>query len=199
MKPPKQLGGANVPKNFLFSGKPLISYNYMFVTDIWRILGILIGPSTYELRFEAPDWGGMTPGGYFRRRVWIDTSFDARNDSLPVKDALAFLDQATRLNPFHPQYHYGIKAGAYFLQRRYQDAIDAYKLVPGLSSPLRSRLAACCAQTGLIAEAKQHVRALLEELPGAGASYYVNERFVYEREEDREHFREGLIKAGLPE
>jgi adenylate cyclase len=93
-------------------------------------------------------------------------------------EALEYFDQAKHLNPFHPQYHYGIKAGAYFLLRRYNEAIDSYKLVPGLSSSLRSRLAACYAQSGDLGEAKRHAQLLQQERPGAGANYYVEERFV---------------------
>ena len=41
-------------------------------------------------------------------------------------------------------------------------------------------------------------RSCLQEQPTLGAADYAQRDFAFERPEDREHFREGLIKAGLP-
>lgn len=39
----------------------------------------------------------------------------------------------------------------------------------------------------------------LIQLTNFGASHYVNRDYAYERHEDREHLREALLMAGLPE
>jgi TolB-like protein/class 3 adenylate cyclase len=114
------------------------------------------------------------------------------------EEALFWFEKAKRLNPFHPPFYHAAQSATFYPLRCYEDAVQAIKLLPGLNASLRARLAACYAQLGDLAEARAHVAALLREQPGVGAAEYVNRDFVYERPEDREHFREGLVKAGLP-
>jgi len=83
--------------------------------------------------------------------------------------------------------------------RRYAEAIQTYTRIPGSNHSIRVQLAACLAYAGQMAEAQARVEQLLAEKPNLGAADYVQRDFVFERPEDREHFLQGLIKAGLPE
>ena len=113
------------------------------------------------------------------------------------EDALGWHEKAIRLNPFHPPY-YDLGLGkALYLVRRYEEAIHAYTRIPGSNLSIRVQLAACYAYAEQMAEARAHVAQLLEEQPTLGADDYAQRDFAFERAEDREHFREGLIKAGL--
>jgi tetratricopeptide (TPR) repeat protein len=114
------------------------------------------------------------------------------------KDALVWHEKAIRLNPFHPPFYDHGLGKALYLMRRYVEAIQAYTRIPGSNHSIRVQLAACLAYAGQIVEAKARVDALLAERPDLGAADYVQRDFVFERPKDREHFREGLIKAGLP-
>ena len=113
------------------------------------------------------------------------------------EEALVWIEKAKRLNPFHPPFYDAASARRSTLHR-YAEAVQAYTRLPGLNPSIRVHLAACYAQSGQTAEARAHVEALLREQPGLRAADYLQRDFVFERQEDREHLREGLIKAGLP-
>ena len=114
------------------------------------------------------------------------------------EEALGWLEKARRLNPFHPPYYDVGLAKTLYLLRRYTDAVRVYTRIPGLNHSIRVQLVASYAHSGQIAEARAHVEVLLREQPALGAADYIHRDFAFERPEDREHFREGLIKAGLP-
>ena len=76
--------------------------------------------------------------------------------------------------------------------------VQVFTRLPGLTPSMRAGLAACYARLERTAEAHEHVAELLRKRPDLGADHYVNRGFAYERREDREHLREGPIKAGLP-
>ena len=63
----------------------------------------------------------------------------------------------------------------------------------------RARLAACYGQLGHLNEAEAQVRAILQQNPNFSISDFLRADVLLERSEDREHLRDGLIKAGLPE
>ena len=48
------------------------------------------------------------------------------------------------------------------------------------------------------AEAEAQVAAILRQRPDFSIAEFLRRDILLEREEDREHLREGLIKAGLP-
>ena len=55
-------------------------------------------------------------------------------------EALLWFEKAKRLNPFHAPFYHAAEGGALYLLRRYEDAVQATKLVPGLNASLRSLL-----------------------------------------------------------
>ena len=62
----------------------------------------------------------------------------------------------------------------------------------------RARLAACYAQLGEEGKAKALVDAVLQARPDFSIATFLTRDVLLERAEDREHLREGLIKAGFP-
>jgi adenylate cyclase len=86
------------------------------------------------------------------------------------EDALLWFEKAKRLNPFHPPFYHAAEIGAFFLLHRYREAVQACKLVPGLSPHSRSRLAASYARLGDMTEARAQVAALLQERPSEPAN-----------------------------
>jgi tetratricopeptide (TPR) repeat protein len=115
------------------------------------------------------------------------------------EEALAWIEKAKRLNPLHPPFYDAALGTALHLAHRYAESIHAITRLPGLTPSMRVGLAACYARLDRMAEARTHVAELLRTRPDLGANHYVNRGYAYERPEDREHLREGLIKAGLPE
>ena len=79
------------------------------------------------------------------------------------------------------------------------DAAKALRRIPSPGYWSRTRQAACYAQLGLTSEAEAQVIAILQAKPDFSIVEFFRRDVLLEREEDREHLREGLIKAGLPE
>jgi adenylate cyclase len=116
------------------------------------------------------------------------------------EEALACIEAAMRLNPIYPTWYNLFLAIAFYSLRRYEEAARALHRVsadPRYWS--RARLAACYAQLGRTREAEAQVAALLRQKPDFSIEDFFRRDVLLEREEDREHLREGLIKAGLPE
>ncbi len=118
-----------------------------------------------------------------------------------LDDSLAAIDRATRLSPADPQRFVWLaqRASALYLSRRYDEAVDAAR------QSLRLRwyhtgcrvLAASLAQLGDIESAKSAARDLLDH-PHADRTIDAVIR-PFKRNVDREHYAEGLRKAGMPE
>ena len=106
---------------------------------------------------------------------------------------------AARLNPHHP-HNYPFHMGqAYFVLKRYDDAIEAFE--KGLESRPRSQrihiwLAAAYAQSGRLEDAKWEIEQI--QLLDPNFSYQtLHEIFPFKNPVDLEHFLDGLRKAGL--
>ena len=113
-------------------------------------------------------------------------------------DGLAWIEKAMRLNPFHPPWYHALHAAALYSLRRFSEAAQAIKRMPD-EGRWSSRLAACYGQLGRDQEAKAEVAAILKAKPDYSIGEFIDRIVLLERPEDRELFREGLIKAGLPE
>jgi adenylate cyclase len=123
-----------------------------------------------------------------------------------LSDALAAIDAALLLNPTDTQNfaRLATRASALYLLGRYNDAIDtalqSIRLSPkefsGFRLPFRV-LAASYGQLGMDPEAKSAVGELLA---GNGTERTIDDVVrPFRRAADREHYTEGLRKAGLPE
>jgi adenylate cyclase len=117
------------------------------------------------------------------------------------EEGLERIKNAMQLNPHHP-YNYTFHLGqAYYILGRYHEAIEAFR--KGLeSNPASERLhvwlAAAYAQSGAIEEAEweaDQVLALNSDFSGKR----MRQTFPFKDPTDREHFLEGLRKAGLSE
>jgi TolB-like protein/class 3 adenylate cyclase/Flp pilus assembly protein TadD len=112
-------------------------------------------------------------------------------------EALAYMEEAVRLNPFQPIWYCSRRAVLFYSLKRYAEAAQEFKQIPNPGAWSRTRLAACYGQLGRKAEAEAQIAAALREEPGYTISGYMRD-VLLERSEDREHLREGLVKAGLP-
>jgi len=116
-------------------------------------------------------------------------------------EALDWFQKAVRLNPLHPAWYlYGI-GEAHYGARQYEQAISplraAVNRFPTYITP-RRHLAAAYAQMGRLDEARAEVAAIRKLDPSVCLAMY-RERICYEKFADRDHYLDGLRKAGLPE
>ncbi|MBY6055609.1 adenylate/guanylate cyclase domain-containing protein [Leisingera daeponensis] len=115
--------------------------------------------------------------------------------------ALAELQEASACNPFHPTYFHWFNALALYMCREYLPGITevnkAIGLFPGFPAP-RRHLAACYGQLGDKKAAAQECGRILQLEPGFSVSR-IRETLPFAREDDLEHYCEGLRRAGLPD
>ena len=115
------------------------------------------------------------------------------------QDALVWVERARRLNPLHPTwYNFSLGIALYSLGR-YAEAAEAFLHRPNPVPWTSARAAACYAQLGDQTKTASLVDAVLKARPDFSTAIFLARDVLLEREEDREHLREGLRKAGLPE
>lgn len=115
------------------------------------------------------------------------------------QEGLERIQKAIQLNPHHP-YNYSFHLGqAYYILRRYDEAIEAFKRSIE-SNPTSERLhvwlAAAYAQSGDIEEAGWEATQVLTLNPGF-SRVRIQKTFPFKSPADRKHFLDGLRKAGL--
>ncbi|HJO69061.1 MAG TPA: tetratricopeptide repeat protein [Rhodospirillales bacterium] len=113
------------------------------------------------------------------------------------QEGIEWIRKAMRLNPYHPERFWNHLGRAHFVARQYPDAIDAFKRLNDLDYAHHAFLAACAAQEGDEAAAKNHADRVLKQDPEFTVSGYLS-TLHYKHADDREHHRDGLVKAGLP-
>jgi adenylate cyclase len=110
---------------------------------------------------------------------------------------IEWIQKAMRLNPYHPERFWSHLGRAYFVARRYGEAIKAFQRISRADHSHFAFLAACHAQLGDAAAAKAAAQEVLQRAPD-----FSIERFIatqhYKHESDREHHRAALAKAQLP-
>jgi adenylate cyclase len=115
------------------------------------------------------------------------------------EEGLERIKLAMRLNPHHP-HNYPFHLGqAYYILKRYDEAIEVFK--KGLEmNPSSERmhvwLAAAYAQAGRIPDAEWEISLVHESNPTFSLSR-ISQAFPFKDPADRDHFLEGLRKAGL--
>jgi adenylate cyclase len=114
-----------------------------------------------------------------------------------AEEGIEWIQKAMRLNPYHPETFWSHLGRAYFVARRYGEAVKAFQRRSRTGQTHCAFLAACYAQLGDAAAAKGATQELLQRAPG-----FSIERFIatqhYKHESDREHHRAALVKAHLP-
>jgi adenylate cyclase len=114
------------------------------------------------------------------------------------EEGVPWIQKAMRLNPYHPPRFWNHLGRAYFVARRYAEAIEAFKRITAPDQFHHAFLAACHAQIGDAAAASNHVREVLGRNPAFSWAATLVPLLHYKRESDLEHHRDSLRKAGLP-
>jgi adenylate cyclase len=120
---------------------------------------------------------------------------------------VAYAEQALRLNPHHPDWYVSFLAAALFADKRYEESHAMRSRGPAFIDSYFFG-AACLAHMGRLEDARRwadNAVAKLAATPG-GALAIAEGRVVdlllennpFCRQEDRDHFAEGMRKAGVP-
>lgn len=109
---------------------------------------------------------------------------------------LTMFKEAFRLNPYHPEWYWVDLGGALYVCGRYEEALAAFAHRRNPHIWVLSRMAACYAQLGRMAEARVVVEKIMQMKPDFRLS---QQRSGSWGSGDTEHFQAGMIKAGLPE
>ncbi len=115
-----------------------------------------------------------------------------------AEEGLAFVKKAMRLNPYYPDWYDWSLGVPNYLLHRYEDAVAALSKMSSQNPDSRIYLAASYAQLGRESEAGTMVTQILEANPEFSIERWA-EKQPYKNQEDRDHYLEGLRKAGLPE
>jgi adenylate cyclase len=113
------------------------------------------------------------------------------------EEGIEWILKAMRLNPYHPERFWSHLGRAYFVARRYAEAIDAFRHLNEPDAAQHAFLAACNALMGDKARAATHKAKVLELDPGFTVTSYLP-TLHYKNPDDLEHHRESLLLAGLP-
>lgn len=115
------------------------------------------------------------------------------------KEALPLIEEAIRLNPYHPPFYKGdVLWRVHFVAERYQDAVDALLQVNTSYHNRYRRLAATYPYLGRVKDARAAMVKFRVLEPQASIELYARTE-PFKRKEDLERYLEGLRKAGLPE
>jgi len=114
-----------------------------------------------------------------------------------AEQGIEWIKRAMRLNPFHPPRFWSHLARAYFTARRYGEAQDALRRLNAPDAGQLALLAGCTAQLGMDSEAATHVSALLSRDPHFTVARQLA-TLHFRHAADRDHYRDSLLKAGLP-
>ena len=106
--------------------------------------------------------------------------------------------QAMRLDPYAAAGRAHLLGRALYIARSYEDAIEAFKQVRVPSFSHHAEIAACYAQLGSDEKASLHAGKVLSLKPDFSIADHV-QGLPFKESRDRDQYRDGLCKAGLPE
>jgi TolB-like protein len=112
------------------------------------------------------------------------------------EEGIDWIREAMRLNPYHPEWYWVDLGIVFYMARRYEDAIEAYRHRSKPGHWVLSRLAACYAQMGCMEEAAAAAAQVLQLKPDFSIAKL---RRAGWGPLESEHVRAGMRKAGLPE
>lgn len=113
-------------------------------------------------------------------------------------EGIEWIKKAMQLNPYHPPRFWGHLGRAFFVARRYDEAIEAFKHIGSPDQMHFAFLAACHAYLDNESEATAHGHEVLGRAPDFTVDAHIA-TMPYQNDEDRKHHRDGLLMAGLPE
>src|SRR5262249_25261430 len=102
-----------------------------------------------------------------------------------------------RLNPYHPERFWHHLGRAHYTARRYPEAAQALSRLTWMDHMQHALFAATLAQLGDSTGAAARAEELRKQDPAFSIERCIT-TLHYELDSDREHFRQGLLKAGLP-
>ncbi len=112
-----------------------------------------------------------------------------------AEEGIEWIRKAMRLNPYHPLRFWSHLGRAYFVARRYEDAVEAFKHIDAPDQLHHSFLAACYAYLGEDKQAAAHMHELMQRDPDFSVEdFMVTQHYLNKR--DRRHHSDGLRKAG---
>jgi len=114
------------------------------------------------------------------------------------EEGVEWIRKAMRLNPHHPERFWNHLGRAYFVARKYPEAIEAFRHISKPDTFHHAFLAAAAAMAGDPATAELHRKQVLATDASFTADGYLA-TLHYKRMEDTEHHREALLRAGLPQ
>jgi adenylate cyclase len=106
--------------------------------------------------------------------------------------------QSMRLDPYNAAGRAHLLGRALFISGSYEDAIEAFKQVRVLRFGHHAEIAACYAQLGSDEKASLHAEKVLSLKPDFSIVDHV-QGLPFKEGRDRDQYRAGLRKAGLPE
>jgi len=106
--------------------------------------------------------------------------------------------QAMRLDPYNAAGRAHLLGRALYMAQSYEDAIEAFKQVRVPNFSQHAEIAACYSQLGLDENKSQHIRMVLNLKPDFSIADHV-QGLPFKESRDRNQYRDGLLKAGLPE
>jgi len=115
-----------------------------------------------------------------------------------AEEGIEWIQRAMRLNPFHPERFWSHLGRAYFVARRYPEAIEALQHVHSTDPGYFALLAACHAQAGNDDDARANAAEVLKHQPAFTVTAFL-QLLHYKEARDTDHARDALLKAGLPQ
>ena len=113
------------------------------------------------------------------------------------EEGIEWIEKAMRLNPYHPERFWNHLGRAYYVARRYGEAAGAIGHITAPDHSHYALLAASYAQMGDDTAARAHAQNVLKHDPEFTVESYLATQH-HKHDSDREHHREGLLKATLP-
>ena len=115
-----------------------------------------------------------------------------------AKEGVEWIEKAMRLNPHHPARFWSHLGRAHFGARQYSEAVEAFMHMSSMDTLQHTFVAASYGWLGDATAATAHVARIKELTPNFTMREFLD-TMHYADEDDLNHFREGLLKAGLPE
>ena len=113
-------------------------------------------------------------------------------------EGVEWIKKAMQLNPFHPPRFWSHLGRAYFVGRRYAEAIEAIKQISAPDQMQHAFLAACYAYLDDDTQVAAHTKEVLKREPTFSVDAQMATQH-YVKDADRAHHRDGFLKAGLPD
>ncbi|MFN0192276.1 MAG: adenylate/guanylate cyclase domain-containing protein [Aestuariivirga sp.] len=113
------------------------------------------------------------------------------------EEGIDLIRRAMQLNPYHPEFYWGLLASALYAGRRYEECLEANRKIRADKHPLQmARTAACLVRLGRLDEARAVAAEVLQLKPDFSLRA---EAPSYRYEADAEHLFDAMRQAGLPE